>query len=286
NTSVAAVQHYSGGEPWAEVVNEPGGLLPYAKKHVGELHFADLETLVQIDAHPGLFRWIRDAWFGNPVRDKIQLETPDNYSGGTKIIELAHARIHEVVLPGLDTLSRERRYLTLRILPRGVRRYAGHAVNPMQRDARDFYAQNFQVNIDGIDCSGVISVDPVTVRTVFPEENKGRKSTLVFPDIHLHVDEDKVDPFREWFEDFVIAGNNDDDKERFGTITYLEPLLGGPMAVLQMHHLGIYRVSDEPPAPTGPRRVRVDLYCERLELGQRESAPTGMTEEMPPVDVY
>src|SRR4051812_40445092 len=74
-TLAATVDKYTGGEPFAEVVNEPGGLLPYAKKHIGNVRFADLEAHVSLDAHPALFRWIRDAWFGNPDRDKVALDT-------------------------------------------------------------------------------------------------------------------------------------------------------------------------------------------------------------------
>src|SRR5438876_9391921 len=37
------VQGHTGAEPFAEVINEPGGLLPYAKKHLGPVRYADLE---------------------------------------------------------------------------------------------------------------------------------------------------------------------------------------------------------------------------------------------------
>src|SRR3954465_10589584 len=45
-----SVARYGGGEPYAVVVNEPGGLLPYAKKHIGALQFADVATEVAMDA--------------------------------------------------------------------------------------------------------------------------------------------------------------------------------------------------------------------------------------------
>jgi hypothetical protein len=281
--AVASVGKHSGGEAYAEVLNEPGGLLPYTKKSVGPLRFADLEVQVSVDAHPSLLSWIRDAWFGKPARDRIAIETADG--SGTRSIELAQARIHEVVLPELDLGSRERRYLGLRILPRGIRRTQGGAVHALQHPERDFHAANFSVEIQGIDCSGVLSVDAVIVRAELPEDHGGRQTKIVFPDLHLHVDEDKAGPFRDWFDDFVITGNNSDDQELAGAITYLDPLLIEPLAVLQLHHLGIYRVHDEPPPPSGPRRVRVDLYCERMELTHSERRPTGDTEELAPVVV-
>ena len=117
-----------------------------------------------------------------------------------------------------------------------------------------------------------------------PEDSE-RPAQLVFPDLHIYVDYEKAQPFRDWFDDFVIKGNNDDDKERDGAITFQDPMMGDPLSVLQIKHLGIYRVSDEPPPERGPRRVRVDLYCERMELTASAEGAAGDTAPMAPVKV-
>jgi hypothetical protein len=282
-TPAATVERYTGGEPYAEVVNEPGGLLPYAKKHVGAVKFADLEALVAMDAHPTLFRWIRDAWFGNPEREKVALERRDE-ACNLPSVALSSAAIREVTLPALDHTARDKRFLTVKIVPRAVRR--GEVISRgVQREEREFLAHNFAVNIDGLDCSGVLAVDSFTVKTSLPEPGSKKRPTLIFPDIHLYLDASKADPFREWFEDFVLAGNNDDDREREGSITYQDPMLGDPLAVLQLVHLGIFRIVEEPTPPTGPRRTRVDLYCERMELSSSEAASAGDTQPLAPVKV-
>lgn len=285
-TPSASIEQYSGGEPYAEVIDEPGGLLPYAKKHVGDLKFADLEATVSLDAHATFFRWVRDAWFGDPGRDRVVLY-PLDAGSGSRTLELAKAHVHEVVLPGLDTSSREKRSLVVRITPRAVRRVRTGSTGSMAmpRQIREFYAQNFTVNIDGLDCSGVLSVDPIVVHTKLPEENNGRTPVLVFPDLHLHLDADKAEPFHEWFEDFIIRGNNDDEQEKGGSITYLDPLLSDPLGVLILHHLGIYRIADEPPNAQGIRRVRVDLYCERMELSPTGVAAGNTEQGLPPVHI-
>src|SRR4051812_2293281 len=281
-TPTASVERFTGGEAYCEVITEPGGLLPYAKKHLGPLQFADVEAQVGMDAHPALFRWIRDAWFGNPDRDKVALETP---AGGdsSRSIEIARARILSVTLPALDRIARDKRFLSLRVAPKGVRR-TGRSSEGSERSEREFLSHNFDFKIAGLDCSGVLAVDAFTVVTSIPEGKK--KATLIFPDLRIYVDAEKAEPFREWFEDFVIAGNNDDDKEREGSIDYQDPMLGDPLAVLQILHLGIHRIADEPPPPTGPRRVRVDLYCERMELtSSAAAANAGDTQPLAPVKV-
>ena len=281
-TLAATVDKYTGREPFAEVITEPGGLLPYAKKHIGpDVHFADLVAQVSLDAHPALFRWIRDAWFGNPDRDKVALDTIVD-GAQPQTLELARATITEVVLPALESESRDRRYLGLKLVPRAVRRTTGNFRAGMEREEREFLAHNFTVDLSGLDCSGVLAVDAITVQTQFAQVGTRKKPVLVFPDIHLHVEHTKVDAFREWFEDFVIGGNNDDDKERDGTITYLEPMMSEPLAILQLFHVGIFRIADEPLPAKGPPRVQVDLYCERMEL-TTSNAPSGDTAPNKPV---
>lgn len=275
-TPAATVDKYVGGEPYAQVVTEPGGLLPYAKKHIGDLHFADLVAQVSLDAHPTLFRWIRDAWFGNPDRDKVALDTVID-GAEPQTLELARATITEVVLPALESESRERKYLGLKLVPRGVRRVPGRIREGMDREERDFLAHNFVVDLPGLDCSGVLAVDALTIQTQFAQVGSKKKPVLVFPDIHLHVEHTRADGFREWFEDFVIGGNNDDDRERDGSITYMDPMQTGPLAILQLFHVGIFRIADEPLPPKGPPRVQVDLYCERMELTSMGAA-SGTTE--------
>lgn len=272
---VATVESFSGGDAFAEVVNEPGGHLPYAKKHLGQVRFADLVTEVAVDAHPSLHLWIREAWFGKPSRDRVVIETPDSSGTGTRGIQLEHARLRSITLPGLDSNSRERRYLTLGIAPRAVQRITGK-VEVAAREEREFRAQHFHIDIEGLDCSGVLSVDPINVNLELPPDGERKSSVLVFPDLHLHLDAEKADSFREWFEDFVIGGNNDDERERDGAVTYLEPF-GEALALLRLYHVGIYRITDEPAVGSGPPRVRVDLYVERMEFARMDTA-SGSTE--------
>ena len=248
------VESYSGAEPFAEVVAESGGLLPYAKKHLGALRWADLEASVGIDADPALYQWIGDAWFGHPSREQVVLETP------AEAMELEQPTLREVVLPALDVRAHDQRFLKVKIAPQSVRRHpAGGSVVFDGRDpGRELYAHAFTVEIDGIDCSGVQAVAPVAVQAMGELKRGG---TLAFSDVHLAVASDKLASFRAWFDDFVLRGNNDDGKERVGRITFYDPMLKDALATLELYHLGIYRVG-----PVERARTQVDLYCERMEL--------------------
>jgi hypothetical protein len=281
-TPAASVESYLGGEPFAEVIPEPGGLLPYAKKHLGPLQFADIEAKVSMDSHSVLHRWIRDAWYGNPERDRVVLDSTDSDGQNPRSLELTKARIREVELPALDSASLDRHHMTLRIAPRGVKEIRNQPIPHSDRIERDFLGRNFSVTIDGIDCSGVVAVDAFKIHSQFPEAGGGKRGTLIFPDIFLHVDVTQADVFQAWFKDFVIHGNNDDDKELDGEIRYLDPMMTEPLAILQIKHMGIYRIALEAPKPTGPRTAKVFLYCERMELFASERS-AGDTQEQKPV---
>jgi hypothetical protein len=249
------VESFSGAEPFAEVVNEPGGLLPYSKKHLGALHWADLEASIGIDADPALYQWIGDAWFGHPAREQAVLDAAD------QTIELEKPRLHEVVLPALDARVHDLRFLTVKIAPESVRsRPGGSVIVDAPGPGRELYAHAFTIEIDGIDCSGVQAVAPIAVQTRLKEE-RVNGGLLVFSDVHLTVAAEKSGAFRGWFEDFVIRGNNDDEQELDGRITFYDPLLKDALATLEMYHLGIYRL-----CAAARGNVQVDLYCERMEL--------------------
>ncbi|MGZ6141915.1 MAG: hypothetical protein ACXWLM_01195 [Myxococcales bacterium] len=254
------VESFSGAEPFAEVVNEPGGLLPYAKKHLGAIRWADLEADVGIDSDPALYQWIGDTWFGQPAREKAVLDTFDPISRRAETIELTRPLLREVVLPALDARAHDQRFLKLRIAPQSVRRRPGGSVVVDEVEpGRELYAHAFTVEIDGIDCSGVQAVAPIAVQTRPEERKKG--GLLAFSDVHLQVSAGKLGSFEDWFEDFVLRGNNDDDKERDGRITFYDPLLKDALATLELYHLGVYRVG------AAERSIaQVDLYCERMEL--------------------
>ena len=254
------VESYSGAEPFAEVVAESGGLLPYAKKHLGALRWADLEASVGIDADPALYQWIGDAWFGQPARDRAVLDTFDPVTRRAETIELQKPLLREVVLPGLDASVHDQRFLKLKIAPQSVRRRPGGSVIVGEQEpGRELYAHAFTVEIDGIDCSGVQAVAPIAVQTRMEERKRG--GLLAFSDVHLQVAAGKLGSFQAWFDDFVLRGNNDDDKERDGRVTFYDPLLKDALATLELYHLGIYRVGAADRA-----LAQVDLYCERMEL--------------------
>ena len=67
----------------------------------------------------------------------------------------------------------------------------------------------------------------------------------------------------DWFEDFVIKGNNGDDREKKGKLTLLAANLRDELAPIDFFNLGIFSLGPESGA-TG--NLIAEVYCERMEF--------------------
>ncbi|MDQ3813127.1 MAG: hypothetical protein M3347_04150, partial [Armatimonadota bacterium] len=72
----------------------------------------------------------------------------------------------------------------------------------------------------------------------------------------------------DWHEDFVVKGNNDQTREKIGTLIFLSPNQQTELARLNFFNLGIFRIApDKSEAHADAiRRATVELYCERMEF--------------------
>ena len=71
-----------------------------------------------------------------------------------------------------------------------------------------------------------------------------------------------------WLDDFVVKGNNGQDKERDGSIIYLSADLKTELARVNLFGCGIFGLNPvkTQAASETIRRVTADLYCERMQL--------------------
>jgi hypothetical protein len=72
----------------------------------------------------------------------------------------------------------------------------------------------------------------------------------------------------DWFESFVVKGNNEDKKEKNGSISFLAANLADELLRLDLFNLGIFRIGPDKAEANSDRvtTVTAQLYCERMEL--------------------
>jgi len=132
---------------------------------------------------------------------------------------------------------------------------------------------NFRLDIDGLDCSRVNKIDSFTVKrnAISVEIGNARDyvtqtSELVFPNLRITLAETTAKSWTDWFNDFVIKGNNDESKEKSGTLTLLSPNRGVELAKISFSNLGIFRIGPEKAEANASqiKRVVAELYCEKM----------------------
>ena len=129
---------------------------------------------------------------------------------------------------------------------------------------------NFKLEIDGLDTYYTGQIDPLTMRLKLINNADGTVTPVCsFSDLRVFkIQVADLPPLNDWFTDFVINGNNGDDLERGGTLTYLAPDGTTVLGQVTFSHLGIFSlVPDHAGLPSNVDvRWNVELYCEGMAV--------------------
>ena len=86
------------------------------------------------------------------------------------------------------------------------------------------------------------------------------------------VPDTRAQSFYDWSDDFIVQGNNGDDKERGGTLDYLDSR-GRPLFTLTFSHLGVFKVAPvNSDAAFKYRTIKGEMYVERIQFGQSSNS--------------
>jgi hypothetical protein len=132
---------------------------------------------------------------------------------------------------------------------------------------------NFRLDIDGIDAAKVSRIAPFVVRRPIEIVSSGGTTTLQagmvdFPALRVTLSMSSADSWFDWYEDFVLNGNNGPAEERSGSISLLAPSLD-ELARVDLAGVGIFRLTtdrDDDAPPDQVPRLTAHLYSEQMTL--------------------
>jgi len=272
---VALLDSAEGGEATGVVVvEEPTGT--FRKKHIGGVKYEDIRVAVGMPLHGSFWDWIRGFTDGNSQRKSGSIILCDfNYNEKARR-EFSEALITEIGFPDCDGSSKDAAKVTLTIVPTATRLLAGSGkriVLPPSARQKKWTPANFRLSIDGLDTTRVNKIEAITIKQGIARDNATgdarerqiEPTSLEIPNLKLTVPDQYSRGFFDWHQDFVIKGNNDDSKEREGTLEYLSAL-NEKLFELRFNHLGIVKVgqSSDPAGPDNIRRVKAEMYCEEI----------------------
>ena len=277
-----------GGAIAAEVINEPSGPDYFVKKHIGQPKYQDFQVQVGFDMSRKVGEWIAQSWSNAVPRVSGSFTTLDDKMQPVFERQFQSALITETTIPALDGSSKEPAYLTVKFAPQVIRTrkpdgqgdYGKYARN----EQRMFLPSNFRLEIPGLDCSKVSRIESFTVRQTNVTDDIGESrdylrepGKLEFPSLKITLAESTAQSWLDWHEDFVVKGNNDETREKSGTLTLLAPDRQKVLAQIRFYNLGIFSAQPDQSEVNADatRRMQVELYVERMEFLPEGKAVTG-----------
>ena len=267
-----------GGAITAEVINEPAGPSNLMKKRIGPPRYEAFTIQLGLWMGNAVYEWIQAAWQMKYVRKNGSIVAYDYNLEARSEREFSNALITEVTMPAMDAGSKDQCYMTVKIAPEMVRmkKASGKVTLPPVTATKEMWlASNFRLEIAGLDCSRVSAIGSFSVRPAavidtigdvrIPIKESGR---IEFPNLSITLAESAAATWTDWFDDFVVKGNNGDDREKSGSLIFLSPNLQAELGRVNFFNLGIFKFASAKADAADERiqRVTADLYCERMEL--------------------
>jgi hypothetical protein len=270
-----------GGDPGSEVVVEKVGADHIARKHLSGIQYEDITIATGLDAKP-IIDWIAESWDGKYNRkDGSVVMAGSDYRAKAER-QFFHTLIRETTFPKLDASSREAARLTVKLAPEYTRLVSGSgtpvAGPTMGSKTGKWLVSNFRFEMAGLDpqdLNYVTSIESFTVGQKLPEHPIGETrdyavapSEVEFPNLKVTFNAGSAQSWYNWLDDFVVKGNNGQEKERDGAIVFQNPSTKGDYGRVNLFNCGIVRISSEKQDPRSDavRRLQAELYCERMQL--------------------
>jgi T4-like virus tail tube protein gp19 len=268
------VNRVAGGTPTADVVVERPGPNNIVGKHVAGLKYEDLSFTTDLSSRT-LTDWISATLSGSVARKNGSVIGADYSGKAVSELQFFNAIISGVTFPALDAGSRDAGSISVSIAPEYTRPKAGSGTIASQYHAQKKWMVNsFSFEMAGLDGSRVNHIDAITIGQKSDEHAVGElrdyektPSGLVIPNLTLTLSESGSQGWADWVDDFLVKGNNSNDKERSGSIVYMDAARS-ELGRLNLLNCGIVRLAPkgEPAATDSIRRLQAELYCERMEL--------------------
>jgi len=194
-------------------------------------------------------------------------------------MEFFNALISEVNFPACDAGSKDAAFISLKMRPEYTRMAATTAKGSQKsssisagQKAAKMRAANFSLTIGDLDCPGVTAIEAFTVKQRFTEsvgevrDYEFEPGALDVSNLAVTFAENSKNIFQDWFDDFVIKGNNNQSNERNGKLEYLSANLKDVLFTVTFLNLGIFKLERQKFEASSDRirTVRAEMYCEQI----------------------
>jgi hypothetical protein len=195
-------------------------------------------------------------------------------------LQFNNALITELAFPALDASAKDIARLTFTIQPQrtSFSNTSSGANVPgfAAKTANKWLPSHFLLKIDEAEaaCAKVNKIDAIVVKQPLPTGPGLPAPPVEIPNITFTLRSLDAKEVSDWFEDFVLKGNNGPGKERGGRLEFLDTSLKTALFNLKLSNLGIVRIGQERSEDQAQviARVTVEVYCEQMEFSNAKEA--------------
>ncbi len=273
-----------GGFPRGEIVSTQIGSQAIVSKHLVAVRYSEIVLECQPELPGPLLSSVSAMTMLMPPRLNGTIITADMNRKELARLQFVNALIREVTIPACDASAKDAGYLTVKLQPESTTFLAGrgNSVSLPLAKQKSWNPTNFRLQIQGLEqaCTAVRRIEPLTITPKVFEAATGdsrhmeyQSGPLEFSHLVFYLPESQAGPIYQWFDDFVVKGNNDQNRERPGFLELLSPDRSSVVLRLDFSHLGIFGFT---PIRQGTMAslVKVEMYCEQMTIGSGKMAST------------
>jgi phage tail-like protein len=280
-TKAGWIQSVEGGHAVADVVAEKVGADNMVHKHIAGVKYEDITVNCGTGMSKAFYEWIKASFDRQHKRNDGAIHACDYDGNIVSSLDFYHGLISEVGFPALDAASKDAAKMTIKIASEYTRHKKGSGkVDPSgyslgKGEQKKWLPSNFRLTIAGLTCTHVNKIEALVLKQKVIDHAIGEKrdyekepANLETPNLVVTFSEHTADDWYKFHEDFVIKGNNGQDKEKTGTLEYLTSDLSKTLFKLDFQGLGIFKLTPDKVEAGGEniRRVKAELYCEHINF--------------------
>ena len=270
------LKKFSGLAMEADIVSNDLGPDNVQKKHVSNIKWTPGKATVGIGMGKELYEWIKAAFDKGYVTKSGALTAADFNYKAMSVQTFQNGLITSLTVPKLDGSSKDAAYFDVEFEAEQVRWTKGGGedirgkVGPKQKA---WLCSNFRVEMGGLPCSRIASVDSFTWKCAVASDQIGifREPTkhpakVTVPDVKLSISmadyQAWADSAKKWF----IDGQHLEENEMQGRIVFLNPNMKDEIGEIELQNCGFKKFSKDDMEANSEKiaRFNVELYIEKM----------------------
>jgi hypothetical protein len=273
----ALLHDVDGGNVKASVVTVDMGTQQPLRKQISTLNYEPFTIAVDLAMGKPLAEWINATLDLSPTRKSGTVVSATVDYRAKSYRHFRNALIEEITIPSMNASSRQPAFFTIKFKPEEITYAKGNNAiqNVVSVRQKTWLCSNFRLRIGDLPCSRVSKVDSFTIRQSVSAQALGNvhdggsdRTTVEFPNLKVTFSAVDLDPWHDWFTDFVILGNNGPEKAVRGALEFLAPSVTDVLGAVELSQVGIFALYPEK-STAGADAVAhfaAELYVEKMTM--------------------